>query len=256
MNLQTLRKLYVNQLRDIYNSENQIVAALPQMAAAAKHPELKKAFKQHTAETKEQINRLERIFQSMGQDPSGKTCEATLGLIKEGQEVLSAKGDDDVIDAGLIGAAQKIEHYEIANYGTVVTYAKMLGENQAANLLQTTLDEEKRTDKKLTVLAKTNVNTDALEAYPSESYSESDSGGLSFLSLLLGAAAGVAAGMLLAPGPGTDTRRKLTDTTNSWKNQLTDTLGNLKGGAKSGQGKSGSSATTASTTSYNQEAGI
>jgi ferritin-like metal-binding protein YciE/gas vesicle protein len=240
MKLETLRKLYITQLRDIYDSENQILAAMPKMAAAASHQELKQAFNQHLAETKEQVNRLEKIFESLGESPKGETCEATQGLIKEAKEVLSASGDDDVIDAGLIGAAQKVEHYEIANYGTVVTYARMLGENQASSLLQQTLAEEKNTDKRLTMLATRLINRDANNAYSSgsessyssdssSSSSSSSGGNVSLLSLLLGAAAGIAAGMLLAPSSGTETRNMLADKANSLKDQLGDTYNNLTG---------------------------
>src|SRR4028118_1696605 len=110
MKLETLRKLYLSQLRDIYDSETQILEALPSMASAATHPQLRKAFEKHQAETQQQVQRLEQIFEALGESPEGETCEATQGLIKEGQEVIEASGDADVIDAGLIGAAQKIEH--------------------------------------------------------------------------------------------------------------------------------------------------
>jgi ferritin-like metal-binding protein YciE len=231
MKLETLKKLYVTQLRDIYDSESRILKALPQMAEAAHHPQLKRAFERHESETQQQIKRLEQIFDALGQSPKGETCEATQGLIKEGQEMINASGDSDVRDAGLIGAAQKIEHYEIANYGTVATYAKMLGERQALQLLTTSLEEEKRTDKLLTTLAKSFVNSDAYRSYQSNQAYGSDgdddydyeaaSGiGFSIITLLLGAAAGVAAGMLLAPASGAQSRRFLTEKANQFGGQI------------------------------------
>lgn len=240
MKLETLRKLYLTQLRDIYDSETQILEALPAMASAATHPQLRKAFEKHQAETQQQVQRLEQIFEDLGESPEGETCEATVGLIKEGQEVLDASGDADVIDAGLIGAAQKIEHYEIANYGTVATYAKMLGESKAQKLLGLTLEEEKKTDKTLTALAKSLINKDAYRSYQaynnntgsysnSSSYSESNSSGAFLGSLLLGAATGVAAGILLAPSTGTEARTKISELANSWLSQLTSSLGGVLG---------------------------
>jgi ferritin-like metal-binding protein YciE len=241
MKLETLKKLYLTQLRDIYDSENQILEALPEMASAATHPQLRKAFEKHQVETEQQVQRLEKIFEALGESPEGETCEATQGLIKEGQEVIEASGDADVIDAGLIGAAQKVEHYEIANYGTVATYAKMLGETKALKLLAATLEEEKKTDKTLTALAKSLVNKDAYQSYQaydesSQSYSRSDdykqssgNSGAVIGSLLLGAAAGVAAGILLAPSAGTDARSKISELANSWVNQFGGTLGGLFG---------------------------
>ena len=228
MKLETLKKLYVTQLRDIYDSESRILKALPQMAEAAQHPQLKRAFERHESETQEQIRRLEQIFDALGQSPKGETCEATQGLMKEGQEMISAGGDADVRDAGLIGAAQKIEHYEIANYGTVATYAKMLGERQALQLLTTTLEEEKRTDKLLTTLAKSFVNSDAYRSNPSNQsyddggfdYETASSIGFSIITLLIGAAAGVAAGMLLAPSSGAESRRFIANKANQFGGQI------------------------------------
>jgi len=243
MKLETLKKLYLTQLRDIYDSESQILEALPQMASAATHPQLKKAFEKHQVETEKQVQRLEKIFEALGESPEGETCEATQGLIKEGQEVIEASGDADVIDAGLIGAAQKVEHYEIANYGTVATYAKMLGETKALKLLIASLEEEKKTDKSLTSLAKSLVNKDAYQSYQaydesSQSYSYSngnghkegsDNTGAVIGSVLLGAAAGIAAGILLAPSAGTEARHKISELANSWVNQFGGTLGGLFG---------------------------
>jgi ferritin-like metal-binding protein YciE len=244
LKLETLKKLYLTQLRDIYDSENQILEALPSMAAAATHPQLKKAFEKHQVETEQQVQRLETIFEALGESPEGETCEATIGLVKEGQEVIEASGDADVIDAGLIGAAQKVEHYEIANYGTVATYAKMLGETKALKLLALTLEEEKKTDKMLTALAKSMINKDAYNSYQaydestgsygysqsnSNQYKGSNDSGAVISALLLGAAAGVAAGLLLAPSNGTEARSKLTELANSWVNQLGGSLGGVFG---------------------------
>jgi ferritin-like metal-binding protein YciE len=242
MKLETLKKLYLTQLRDIYDSENQILEALPSMASAATHPQLRKAFEKHQVETQQQVQRLEQIFEALGESPEGETCEATQGLIREGQEVLEASGDADVIDAGLIGAAQKIEHYEIANYGTVATYAKLLGETKAQKLLGITLEEEKKTDKALTSLAKGLINKDAYNSY--EAYSagngsyrstnsykeESSDGGVVIGSLLLGAAAGVAAGLLLAPSAGTEARNKIAELATSLINQIGGSFGVNLGG--------------------------
>ncbi|QHT66895.1 ferritin-like domain-containing protein [Rhodocytophaga rosea] len=243
MKLETLKKLYLTQLRDIYDSENQILEALPEMASAATHPQLRKAFEKRQVETEKQVQRLEKIFEALGESPEGETCEATQGLIKEGQEVIEASGDADVIDAGLIGAAQKVEHYEIANYGTVATYAKMLGETKALKLLIATLEEEKKTDKTLTALAKSLINKDAYQSYQaydetSQSYSQNDDNNYSqssgntgavIGSVLLGAAAGVAAGILLAPSAGSEARNKISELANSWVNQFGGNLGGLFG---------------------------
>lgn len=235
MKLETLKKLYLSQLRDIYDSESRILKAIPQMAEAAHHPQLKSAFQRHESETREQINRLEQIFDALGLSPKGETCEATQGLIKEGQQIINAGGDQDVRDAGLIGAAQKIEHYEIANYGTVATYAQMLGERQALQLLTASLEEEKRTDKLLTTLAKSFINNDAYRADDSNQSYGNDGGfdyetasgvGFSIITLLIGAAAGVAAGMLLAPSSGAQNRRFITEKANQFGSQIGDQFNN------------------------------
>ena len=149
----SLKDLFVEQLRDLYDAEHQITRALPKMANAASHQELKDAFNMHLDQTHTQIQRLERIFSDLGMAPQGETCEAMQGIIKEGDQVVNAPGDPAVKDAALITAAQRVEHYEIAGYGSVRTYAKELGYDQAADLLQKTLDEEGNTDHKLTKLA-------------------------------------------------------------------------------------------------------
>jgi ferritin-like metal-binding protein YciE len=161
MKLKTLKDLYVEELRDLYSAENQIVKALPKMAKAASSPELKAAFEQHLEQTRGQVERLERIFKALGEKPTGKTCRAMEGLVEEGEELIKEKPEASVLDAGLISAAQRVEHYEIAGYGSVRTYANTLGETEAARLLQETLDEEGQTDKKLTKLAESLINVQA-----------------------------------------------------------------------------------------------
>jgi ferritin-like metal-binding protein YciE len=149
----SLKDLFVEQLRDLYDAEHQISRALPKMANAASSTELKDAFNMHLDQTRTQIQRLERIFSDLGMAPQGENCEAMQGIIKEGDQVINAQGDPNVKDAALITAAQRVEHYEIAGYGSVRTYAKELGYNDAADLLQKTLDEEGKTDSMLTKLA-------------------------------------------------------------------------------------------------------
>ena len=161
MKLEALETLYVEELRDIYNAENQLLKALPKMAKTASSPELKQAFEDHLEQTREHVERLEEIFEKLEKKPSGKTCKAMKGLIEEGSEIMEEEGEEHVLDAGLIAAAQKVEHYEIASYGTVRTWAELLGEEDAAELLQQTLDEEGETDKRLTELAEEIVNVEA-----------------------------------------------------------------------------------------------
>jgi ferritin-like metal-binding protein YciE len=157
----SLRDLYLNELRDLYSAETQLVKALPKMAAAANSSPLKQAFTTHLEETKGHVNRLEQIFEALGEKPSGETCKAMEGLLAEGEEYVKAGGDNDVRDAGLIGAAQRVEHYEISGYGTTRTLARRLGENAAADKLQATLDEEAQADRKLTAIAEGEVNVEA-----------------------------------------------------------------------------------------------
>lgn len=153
MALNSLYDLFVEQLKDLYDAEQQITQALPQMASAASEPKLKDAFQQHLDQTREQIGRLDQVFNEIGETPTGHTCEGMQGLIEEGREVLQMQGSSHVKDAALITAAQRVEHYEIAGYGSVRAYAKELGYDRAADLLQKTLDEEGETDKKLTKIA-------------------------------------------------------------------------------------------------------
>jgi ferritin-like metal-binding protein YciE len=164
MKTESLRALYVTELKDLYDGEKQILGALPKMAQNASDPQLRAAFEEHLQQTRAQVARLETIFQRLGQSPGGKKCTGIAGIISEGEELIKQKPDPDVLDAGLIGGAQKVEHYEIAGYGTVRTFARMLGDNEAANLLQQTLDEEGQTDKKLTQLAERGINREAARA--------------------------------------------------------------------------------------------
>lgn len=162
MKLDTLRKLYVEELRDIYNAENQLLKALPKMAKGASSDELKQAFEDHLEETQGHVERLDEIFEALDEKATGKTCKAMKGLVEEGSEILKEEGEESVLDAGIIAAAQKVEHYEIATYGTLRTWADLLGENEAAELLQQTLDEEGEADKRLNELAEEIVNPEAL----------------------------------------------------------------------------------------------
>ena len=162
MEIDSLRKLYVEELKDLYSAEKQILQALPKMVKKASNPQLKAGFQEHLRQTEEQVKRLDRIFEGLGKSSRGKKCKGMEGLIEEGKEVMQEDMDDETRDAALIAAAQRVEHYEIAGYGTVRTYAQLLGETEAAKLLQMTLDEEGATDKKLTALAEA-INVEAME---------------------------------------------------------------------------------------------
>lgn len=154
MKLDTLTKLYIEQLKDIYSAETQLTRALPKMAKSATDETLKQAFETHLEETKTHIERLESIFQTLERSPRGPKCKGMAGLLEEGDELMKEEEiADDVLDAGLIAAAQRVEHYEIAAYGTVRTFAQRLGHAEIAQLLQQTLDEEYATDQKLTTIA-------------------------------------------------------------------------------------------------------
>ena len=157
------QKLYIDQLKDLYSAEKQLTEALPKMAKAASTPALQQAFTMHLEETKGHLQRIEQIFTELDGSPRGKRCKAMEGLIEEGAELLKEKDkwDPEVLDAGLIAAAQRVEHYEIAAYGTARTFAERLGNAQAVTLLQQTLDEEYATDEKLTQLAVGEVNEEA-----------------------------------------------------------------------------------------------
>jgi ferritin-like metal-binding protein YciE len=159
--MESLQDLFVDQLRDLYNAENQLVKALPKMAKTADSDELRMAFEDHLEQTKGHVQRIESIFERIGAKPGGKTCKAMKGLVEEGSEMMHEDAEPPVMDAGLIAAAQRVEHYEIAGYGCVRSYAKLLGDQHTAKLLQETLDEEMAADKKLTMLADGGINARA-----------------------------------------------------------------------------------------------
>jgi ferritin-like metal-binding protein YciE len=160
-NEKNLRELFHDTLKDIYFAEKKILGALPKMAKAAQAKELKAAFEKHEAETEGHVERLERVFEEINAAPRGKTCEAIMGIIEEGQEVMKEYKGAAALDAGLLAAAQAVEHYEMSRYGTLRTWAEELGLSQSVKLLDATLAEEKKTDETLTHLAKTNVNQHA-----------------------------------------------------------------------------------------------
>jgi ferritin-like metal-binding protein YciE len=161
MEMESLQSLYVDELKDLYSAEQQLIKALPKMAKAATAAELKSAFEEHLEQTRAHAERLEQIFERLDESPKGKKCKGMEGLIEEGAELMKEDAAPEVMDAGLICKAQHIEHYEIAGYGSVRTYARLLGEDDAAQLLEQTLDEEGDTDKKLTDLAENGINLQA-----------------------------------------------------------------------------------------------
>jgi ferritin-like metal-binding protein YciE len=166
MKIETLEDLLADELKDLYSAENQLVKALPKMAKTARSKELRMAFEEHLEQTKNQVRRLERACDELGLSPRGKKCVGMEGLIEEGKEIMTNGSKDPAspMEAGLIGAAQKVEHYEIAAYGTASAHARQLGYNSVAQLLDQTLEEEKTTDKKLTKLAENQVNVQAAMA--------------------------------------------------------------------------------------------
>jgi ferritin-like metal-binding protein YciE len=164
MSLDSLEKLFLEELKDVYNAEKQILRALPRMAKAAESPQLEQAFTQHLKETQGQVQRLERIFKDLGQPARGKKCKGMEGLLEEGKEVLEEEGEPAVIDAALIASAQRVEHYEIAAYGCLRTYASLLGYSEAERLLQQTLAEEGAADQKLSKLGESGINQAAATA--------------------------------------------------------------------------------------------
>jgi ferritin-like metal-binding protein YciE len=158
----SLKELYLKELRDIYDAEKQITKALPKMAKAASSSQLRQGFEMHLDQTKNHITRLEQIFEALDESPKGESCDGMEGLLEEGSAVMEEDLDPEALDAALISAAQRVEHYEIAAYGSLRTWAKIIGEKEAVSLLQETLDEEKQTDQKLTQLAeKVNVKAAA-----------------------------------------------------------------------------------------------
>jgi ferritin-like metal-binding protein YciE len=162
MNLDNLRKLYVHELKDLYSAENQLLEALPKMERAASDEGLKKAFADHLEETKRHVRRLEKIFEGLEFEPGGQKCAGMEGLIAEGSDMIEEDAPGDVKDAGLIAAAQRVEHYEMAGYGVARTYAEKLGDYDAADLLQETLNEEGAADRKLSTLATRRINFEAM----------------------------------------------------------------------------------------------
>ena len=177
MRKDSLRQLYIDELRDLYNAETQLVKALPKMAKASSNAELRQGFEEHLRQTSEQVSRLEQIFDMLGEKPTGKKCLGMEGLVKEGAETMREDYEGAVMDAAIIGAAQRVEHYEIAGYGTVRTFAELLGENEHVSLLEQNLDEEKHTDEKLTQLAQEiNSNSQASEVEDAETETRPRSG--------------------------------------------------------------------------------
>jgi ferritin-like metal-binding protein YciE len=164
MKLNTLEDLLLHELKDLYSAENQLLKALPKMAKAADHEDLRAAFEEHLEQTEGQVDRLDQIAELLGKKLTGHTCKAMKGLIEEGSELISEDAHPAVKDAGLIGAAQRVEHYEIAGYGTARTLAEHLGHDEIVELLEETLAEEKETDVKLTELAESSINVDAANA--------------------------------------------------------------------------------------------
>lgn len=161
MKMNSLQDLYIDQLKDVYSAEKQIIQALPKMAKATSNPQVQQAFEQHLQQTQTQKERLDQIFQQLGTTPGRKKCAGMEGILAEGQELIDSGGDPAVLDAGLIAAAQKVEHYEMSVYGTLRTFARMLGDERSAGMLQQTLNEEGETDKRLTALAEHGPNVQA-----------------------------------------------------------------------------------------------
>ena len=153
MQKNSLQDLYIDELRDLYNAETQLVRALPKMAKAASDGQLREAFQEHLRQTSEHVSRLEQIFEQLGEKASGKKCLGMEGLVKEGSETMKEDYPEEVKDAAIIGTAQRVEHYEMAGYGTARAFAELLGENEHVSLLEQTLEEEKQADEKLTELA-------------------------------------------------------------------------------------------------------
>jgi ferritin-like metal-binding protein YciE len=164
MSMDNLRELYVEELKDLYSAENQILKAMPRMIKSASDARLKRSFTKHEAQTRKQVKRLEQICRELGEKPTGKKCVGMEGLIQEAKDLISEKPEPAVLDAGLIAAAQHVEHYEMAGYGTARTWAKLLGYEKQQQLLQATLDEEQATDLQLTELATSAINLEAEEA--------------------------------------------------------------------------------------------
>ncbi len=179
--MKSLKTLFLDELADMYDAEHRIIKALPKLAKAATCKDLKAAFQSHLKETEGQVKRLEQVFQAFGQKAKGKTCEATVGLLKEGDEIAAEFKGSPTINAALIAAAQKVEHYEMASYGCLHEWAGLLGNRKAADLLQATLDEETGANRSLTVLARASSNEEALcdtDTATSKGASDNNSGNL------------------------------------------------------------------------------
>jgi ferritin-like metal-binding protein YciE len=161
MEMESLQDLFVEELRDLYSAENQILKAGPKMVKAVENQELKAALQEHLKITEKQVQRLDKIFKKLGEKPTGKKCHGMEGLLDENKELMGEDADQDVLEAGLIVGQQKVEHYEIAGYGSVVTFAKLLGDDESAKLLAQTLDEEEKADKLLTDIAERTINIEA-----------------------------------------------------------------------------------------------
>ena len=172
MALDSLQSLFLDELKDVYHAEKQLVRALPRMAKAASDPDLRQAFTDHLKETQGQVQRLEQVFRELGQTPRAKKCEGMAGLVEEGKGIMEEDGEPAVIDAALIAAAQRVEHYEIAAYGCLRTYAQLLGLSTAERLLQQNLDEEEAADEKLNALAEGGINQAAVTASADEEEEE------------------------------------------------------------------------------------
>ena len=168
MEMTDLQDLMVDNLKDLYSAETQLLKALPKVAKGVENSQLRQAIQVHLKETEEHVRRLEQIFSDLGEKPTGKKCKGMEGLIEENKEKLEEDAEPEVMDAGLIVGCQKVEHYEIAGYGSAVTFAKLLGNDEAARLLAQTLDEEERTDKKLTEIAESSINLQAAEGSEEE----------------------------------------------------------------------------------------
>jgi ferritin-like metal-binding protein YciE len=176
MQIETLRELLIHELKDLYSAEKQLVKALPKVAKAATNPDLKAGVEQHLEETKEHVNRLDQIFERLGTSNRGPKCKGMEGLVEESATLIEEEPDEEVLDAGLICGSQKIEHYEIAGYGSARAFAELLGEEEIMELLQQTLDEEKATDEKLTELALTAVNVAAADTEEDKTAGSSSAG--------------------------------------------------------------------------------
>ncbi len=168
MKIQTMEDLFLDQIQDLYDAEKRLTKALPKMSKAATSRELKQAIDNHLEETKQQVERLEQAFEHLGKPAKGHTCQAMKGLIEEGEELLSELDQSPLLDAAIIAAGNRIEHYEIAGYGTARTYAQTIGRDDIASLLEKTLNEEKKADQKLTALAEQMINDEALRSEPVE----------------------------------------------------------------------------------------